>query len=105
MRGTVLPDELSVALTDLELLPPSLEYLLSSMLAEDLPLLKRDGGFLKEGADEGLDEARALRDQSRRVIASLQLQYCEETGVKSLKIKHNNVLGYFIEVSASNAGP
>ncbi|MDQ0455296.1 DNA mismatch repair protein MutS [Rhizobium paknamense] len=105
MRGTVLPDELSVALTDLELLPPSLEYLLSSMLAEDLPLLKRDGGFLKEGADEGLDEARALRDQSRRVIASLQLQYCEETGVKSLKIKHNNVLGYFIEVSANNAGP
>jgi len=38
------------------------------------------------------------------VIAGLQLQYAEETGIKSLKIKHNNVLGYFIEVTAGNAG-
>ena len=105
MRGAILPTELANALTDLELLSPSLEYLLSSMLADELPLLKRDGGFLKEGADEALDEVRALRDQSRRVIAGLQLQYSEETGVKSLKIKHNNVLGYFIEVTANNAGP
>ena len=48
--------------------------------------------------------SRALRDQSRRVIAGLQLQYADETGIKSLKIKHNNVLGYFIEVTAGNAG-
>ncbi|MCM2291567.1 DNA mismatch repair protein MutS [Allorhizobium sp. BGMRC 0089] len=105
LRGAVLPDELHRAFTDLECLPPALDHLLSSMLADELPLLKRDGGFLREGADDGLDEARALRDQSRRVIAGLQLQYAEETGVKSLKIKHNNVLGYFIEVTASNAGP
>ncbi|MDZ7603795.1 MAG: DNA mismatch repair protein MutS, partial [Hoeflea sp.] len=52
-----------------------------------------------------LDELRALRDQSRRVIAGLQLSYAEETGVRSLKIKHNNMLGYFIEVTAQNAGP
>jgi DNA mismatch repair protein MutS len=39
------------------------------------------------------------------VIAGLQLSYAEETGVRSLKIKHNNVLGYFIEVTALNAGP
>ncbi|MCF1493462.1 DNA mismatch repair protein MutS [Agrobacterium vitis] len=105
LRGAVLPDELASALTDLEMLSPSLENLLASQLAEDLPLLKRDGGFLRESADESLDEVRALRDQSRRVIAGLQLQYAEETGVKSLKIKHNNVLGYFIEVTAGNAGP
>ncbi|OLP45439.1 DNA mismatch repair protein MutS [Rhizobium oryziradicis] len=105
LRGAILPTELATALSDLEMPPPSLEYLLSSMLADELPLLKRDGGFLKEGADEALDEVRALRDQSRRVIAGLQLQYSEETGVKSLKIKHNNVLGYFIEVTANNAGP
>ncbi|HET7411557.1 MAG TPA: DNA mismatch repair protein MutS, partial [Pararhizobium sp.] len=49
-------------------------------------------------------EMRALRDQSRRVIAGLQMKYAEETGIRSLKIKHNNVLGYFIEVSAGNAG-
>ena len=46
-----------------------------------------------------------MRDQSRRVIAGLQLSYAEETGVRSLKIKHNNVLGYFIEVTTLNAGP
>ncbi len=39
------------------------------------------------------------------MIAGLQLQYAEETGIKSLKIKHNNVLGYFIEVTAGNSGP
>lgn len=105
LRGAILPSELAASLTDLEMLSPTLDYLLSSMLADELPLLKRDGGFLKEGADEALDEVRALRDQSRRVIAGLQLQYSEETGIKSLKIKHNNVLGYFIEVTANNAGP
>ncbi|MFN7008907.1 MAG: DNA mismatch repair protein MutS [Allorhizobium sp.] len=99
-----LPDELARAVEDLKALPADLASLLGSMLAEDLPLLKRDGGFLKEGAVPELDEVRALRDQSRRVIAGLQLQYAEETGIKSLKIKHNNVLGYFIEVTAGNSG-
>nr|WP_246745897.1 DNA mismatch repair protein MutS [Ciceribacter sp. L1K22] len=100
-----LPDELANALADLEALPSSLEERLAALLADDLPLLKRDGGFLRDGARPDLDEARALRDQSRRVIAGLQLQYSDETGIKSLKIKHNNVLGYFIEVTANNAGP
>lgn len=99
-----LPDELARAVEDLKALPADLASLLGSMLAEDLPLLKRDGGFLREGAVPELDEVRALRDQSRRVIAGLQLQYAEETGIKSLKIKHNNVLGYFIEVTAGNSG-
>ena len=99
-----LPDELARAVEDLNALPTDLVELLGSTLAEDLPLLKRDGGFLREGAVPELDEVRALRDQSRRVIAGLQLQYAEETGIKSLKIKHNNVLGYFIEVTAGNSG-
>ncbi|WP_244474698.1 MULTISPECIES: DNA mismatch repair protein MutS [unclassified Rhizobium] len=100
-----LPKELSEAVTDLAALPADLAPSLASMLADELPLLKRDGGFLRDGAIPELDELRALRDQSRRVIAGLQLQYAEETGIKSLKIKHNNVLGYFIEVTAGNAGP
>ncbi len=99
----LLPDELAEALADLKALPSALEAMLSEMLADDLPLLKRDGGFVREGSNAELDEVRALRDQSRRVIAGLQLQYAEETGIKSLKIKHNNVLGYFIEVTAGNA--
>ncbi|MCM2472596.1 DNA mismatch repair protein MutS [Rhizobium sp. CG5] len=100
-----LPAELRAAASELQALPDPLEAMLTNLLADELPLLKRDGGFLRDGADADLDEVRALRDQSRRVIAGLQLQYCEETGIKSLKIKHNNVLGYFIEVTASNAGP
>ncbi|WP_244551896.1 DNA mismatch repair protein MutS [Rhizobium sp. RU33A] len=100
-----LPTELSEAVADLAALPADLGSSLASMLGDELPLLKRDGGFLRDGAIQELDELRALRDQSRRVIAGLQLQYAEETGIKSLKIKHNNVLGYFIEVTAGNAGP
>ena len=105
LEKSMLPEELGAALEDLRSLPENLEQQLGEMLADDLPLLKRDGGFLREGADADLDEVRALRDQSRRVIAGLQLQYAEETGIRSLKIKHNNVLGYFIEVTAGNAGP
>ncbi len=104
MAGHQLPAELSDALADLQDLPRELALHLEQWLGEDLPLLKRDGGFIREGAIAELDELRALRDQSRRVIAGLQLQYAEETGIKSLKIKHNNVLGYFIEVTAGNAG-
>ncbi len=105
LGSALLPEELKAALAGLRGLPADLEALLAAMLADELPLLKRDGGFLREGANGELDEVRALRDQSRRVIAGLQLQYAEETGIKSLKIKHNNVLGYFIEVTAGNAGP
>ncbi|MGE6742275.1 DNA mismatch repair protein MutS [Allorhizobium pseudoryzae] len=105
LAPALLPDELSVALTDLQALPLSVEQLLAETLSDEMPLLKRDGGFVRDGAFPELDEVRALRDQSRRVIAGLQLQYADETGIKSLKIKHNNVLGYFIEVTAGNAAP
>src|SRR5499427_5283882 len=75
---------------------------LMSALADELPHLKRDGGFVRAGYDSALDETRALRDDTRRVIAELQARYADVTGVRSLKIKHNNVLGYFVDVSAQN---
>ncbi|CAN7578995.1 DNA mismatch repair protein MutS [Rhizobium sp. LjRoot254] len=99
-----LSPELSDAFLALGMVPFGLEDQLSGLLAEDLPLLKRDGGFVRDGAIPELDELRELRDQSRRVIAGLQASYSEETGVKSLKIKHNNVLGYFIELTSGTAG-
>src|SRR6202008_2161317 len=71
-------------------------------LAEQLPLIKRDGGFVREGYETALDEARNLRDASRLVVAAMQARYAEETSVKGLKIRHNNVLGYFVEVTAQN---
>ncbi|MFB2549876.1 DNA mismatch repair protein MutS [Ensifer soli] len=101
--GSEPPAEIDAALAEIRALPDDLRTTLGAMLADDLPLLKRDGGFVREGADAELDEMRALRDRSRRVIAGLQNDYAEETGIRSLKIKHNNVLGYFIEVTAGNA--
>jgi DNA mismatch repair protein MutS len=77
---------------------PAVAALLASALADELPLLKRDGGFVRAGYRAALDETRALRDESRRVIASLQARYAEETCIRTLKVKHNNVLGYFVEV-------
>ncbi len=71
-------------------------------LADELPLFKRDGGFIRAGYDAALDESRSLRDESRQVVAQLQARYADDTGVKSLKIRHNNVLGYFVDVTAQH---
>lgn len=77
--------------------------LLDSALIVEPPLLTRDGGFIAPGFDQELDEARTLRDEGRSVIAGFQQKYAEHTGISSLKIKHNNVLGYFIETTATHA--
>ncbi len=76
---------------------------LERALVPDLPLLTRDGGFIALGYAPELDELITLRDESRQLIAGLQAKYCDETGVPSLKIRHNNVLGYYIEVTPSHA--
>jgi DNA mismatch repair protein MutS len=94
--------ELSGALR--ALLAPDQGLMRESMavLADELPLLKRDGGFVRDGYDGALDEARSLRDESRKVVAQLQARYADHTGIKSLKIRHNNVLGYFVDVTAQH---
>ncbi len=74
--------------------------LLDNALAEELPLQTRDGGFIKKGYAADLDELLELRDQSRRLIAGLQANYIEQTGISGLKVRHNNVLGYYVEITA-----
>jgi DNA mismatch repair protein MutS len=76
---------------------------LEFLLVDEPPYLARDGGFIRQGAHAPLDELRSLRDESRRVIAGLESRYRTASGVAQLKIKHNGVLGYFIEVAASHA--
>ena len=98
-----LTEEVAANRMALAALPADLAEHLGKALGPDLPLLKREGGFVREAYRDDLDEARALRDESRRVVAALRARYAEETGVKSLKIRHNNVLGYFVEVTATNA--
>ena len=77
--------------------------LLDDALVAEPPLLARDGGFVATGFDADLDETRQLRDEGRGVIAKMQGEYADLAGVASLKIKHNNVLGYFIETTATHA--
>ncbi len=81
----------------------ALQDRLDTALVADPPLMVRDGGFIAAGYDPELDEMRTLRDEGRSVVASMQQQYSAETGISSLKIKHNNVLGYFIETTATHA--
>jgi len=76
---------------------------LSRALAPTPPPFVRDGGFIAQGYSAALDELVLLRDKSRRLIANLQASYREESGVDSLKVKHNNVLGYFVDVTERNA--
>ena len=97
-----LSDEIAAVGEALSALPRELARQLEIALSEQLPLLKRDGGFVREGYEAALDEARNLRDASRLVVASMQARYAEESGVKGLKIRHNNVLGYFVEVTAQH---
>ncbi|KCZ61540.1 hypothetical protein L53_14400 [Hyphomonas sp. L-53-1-40] len=78
---------------------------LETALSENPPTLARDGGFVAPGWDKALDEARGLRDDSRQIIAALQARYADETGIAALKIKFNNVLGYFVDVPARYGDP
>lgn len=97
-----LPDGLLAAAARLSGSDPLIDRL-TRALAEDLPMFARDGGFIAAGCSAELDEQLALRDHSRRLLTELEARYRAETGVDQLKIKHNNVLGYFIEVTARNA--
>jgi len=76
---------------------------LERALVAEPPALARDGGFVAPGYSARLDELRTLRDESRRLIAGLQAKYVQATGVQGLKIRHNNVLGYYIEVTPAHA--
>ena len=102
------PEELAQALRALN---PALHAdlaafreLLREGLGPELPALARDGGFVAAGVRPELDQARALRDDSRRVILSLEARLAAESGV-ALKIRHNAVLGYFVETTAKAAEP
>ncbi|MCV2882091.1 DNA mismatch repair protein MutS [Actibacterium sp. XHP0104] len=97
-----LPPLLADAATALTGHDQLLDLLDQALIAEP-PLLARDGGFIAPGYDPDLDDARQLRDEGRCVIARMQSDYAAQTGIQSLKIKHNNVLGYFIETTATHA--
>ena len=76
---------------------------LNSALADELPTFFRDGGVIRDGFDGALDDARELSHGGRTAVAATQAEYIEKTGIHNLKIKFNNMLGYFIEVPSARA--
>ncbi|WP_295557913.1 DNA mismatch repair protein MutS [uncultured Hyphomicrobium sp.] len=104
-RDPGLPEEMRRISQRIDGKGAELQALLAAALVDEPPHLKRDGGFVRRGFRAGLDEALHLRDDSRRVMAELEARYIELTGVRSLKVRHNNILGYFIEVTQANAKP
>ncbi|WP_422030887.1 DNA mismatch repair protein MutS [Roseovarius sp.] len=102
LEGLDLPDLLQRSVGELSNHNDLLALLDEALVAEP-PLLARDGGFVAAGYNDDLDEARRLRDEGRGVIAGMQADYIELTGIQSLKVKHNNVLGYFVEVTATHS--
>jgi DNA mismatch repair protein MutS len=103
--GTALgkiSDEINAALDQLGSHDDLIGELAGALVAEP-PLIIRDGGFIATGFNAALDEFRLMRDESRRLITSLEARYRTETGVNSLKIRHNNVIGYHVDMPARHA--
>ncbi len=96
------PCDLKRAIESLNLAHCNLNQNLIDSLNEDVALLSRDGGFIRDGLRPDLDEARQLSSDGKKYIAALEAKYSGLTKVKNLRIKHNNMLGYFVEVTASN---
>ncbi|MDE2018698.1 MAG: DNA mismatch repair protein MutS, partial [Hyphomicrobiales bacterium] len=93
--------ELAAAADALDDPAPGLEAAIAGAIAEEAPLDVAAGGFVREGFDAALDDHRALRDDAKRVIAGLQRRYSDLVGARQLRVKHNNFLGYFVEVPAA----
>jgi DNA mismatch repair protein MutS len=75
---------------------------LARTLVDEPPGHGREGGMIREGADPELDEQRRLRDGGREALAAIETRERERTGIPSLKVQHNRVFGYFIEVSKTH---
>lgn len=102
-EGMGLPVELGQIAERLRAVSGELHAALSAALVDDPPHLRREGGFVREGYRFELDDVRRLKEDSRGVMATLEAKYIEITGIKSLKVRHNNILGFYIEVSQGNA--
>ncbi|MEQ1769383.1 MAG: DNA mismatch repair protein MutS, partial [Devosia sp.] len=96
------PAELKAIAETLAAAPQDLADRLAIAIDGEPRLLARDGGFIRKGFDEQLDTERALASETRAVVAALQARLSDETGIKTLRIKHNGQLGYFIEVAATH---
>ena len=102
LAQTIIPAQvLREILETFEQAPIPLQQTITAALTDELPLLIRDGGFVRQGYDIALDDARMLRDQTREFIAKLQQKYSADLsvlGIKQVRIKFNNFIGYYLEL-------
>ncbi len=75
---------------------------LKKAIKENIPIQNKEGNFIREGYDTELDEFRKIRDDSKSLILDIEKKEKVETGINGLKIKYNNFLGYFIDLSGVN---
>ncbi len=99
--ANALPDMVRAMLASMQDQTTLIETL-KAALVESPPMLARDGNFIISGYRADLDEFRRLRDESKRVMAAMQQRYAQESGISTLKIKFNGVLGYFIEITPAH---
>jgi len=102
MLGTRLDSDLAAKFSAIHT-HDELSMQLRRALSDELPTFFRDGGVIRPGFDLALDNMRGLAHGAKETIASLQAEYAATTGVHNLKIKYNNILGYFIEVPSARA--
>ena len=102
LRSTSPRGEAASALPPLDGLAGCWTDRFETCLADELPAKRSDGGFIRAGCQPELDRLRALASDSRQVIADLQGRYVAETGIRTLRIKHNGQIGYFVEVPSSS---
>jgi len=96
-KGTML-EVLGETITAL----PELVALIDTAIVDDPPLQLKDGGVIRPGYHSELDELREAAAKGRKWLAEFQTAEMERTGIKTLKVRHNKVFGYYIEVSKSN---
>ncbi len=93
--GAGLLREANNSLADVD----NLYQLISRAIDDNPPLTVREGGIIRKGYDEIVDECRAMTEDSQRIMAEWEAVEKEKTGIKSLKISYNKVFGYYIEVT------
>lgn len=102
MLGSRLDDDLKNKFSNIDT-HDALAAELNSALSDELPTFFRDGNVIRSGFDVSLDHMRGLAHGAKETIAGMQAEYATSTGIHNLKIKYNNILGYFIEVPSTKA--
>ena len=102
MLGSRLDDDLKNKFSNIDT-HDALAAELNSALSDELPTFFRDGNVIRSGFDMSLDHMRGLAHGAKETIAGMQAEYATSTGIHNLKIKYNNILGYFIEVPSTKA--